>query len=143
MRVQEFQQTQENGRRERLCVFEEMERPQPSDGAKRNFETARPVDTELRRVRVHPSVGVCDERLGVSFIARVPVSATERHEVLMPVQLPSELLVARDARIEKVNLAPMDERRAHARRGFEMPINGRAEVERALTQQIKLPCFDR
>src|SRR5205807_1647227 len=83
----EFQQAQENGWRERLCVFEEMERPQPSDGAKRNFETARPIDAKLRRVRVHPSVGVRDERLGVSFIARVPVSAPQRYEVLMAAQL--------------------------------------------------------
>src|SRR5205085_6758180 len=143
VRVQEFQQARENGRRERLRVFEKVERPQPSDGAERDFETARPDDAELWRVRIHPTLDVRDERLGVSSIARVPVSAPQRHEVLMPVQLPSELLVARDAWIEKVNLAPMDERRAHARRGFEMPINGRAEVERALAQQIKLPCFDR
>ena len=143
VRVQEFQQARENGRRERLRVFEKVERPQPSDGAERDFETARPVDAELWRVRVHPSVGVRDERLSVRLIIRVPVSAPQRHEVLMPVQLPSELLVARDARIKKVNFAPMDERRAHARRGFEMPINGRAEIERAPAQEIKLPCLDR
>ena len=64
----------------------------------------------------------------VAFIAGEPVSLAECGEVLVPVQFPGDLLVACNLGVEIVELAPMDERCAFVRGGFELPVDRIAET---------------
>jgi hypothetical protein len=69
------------------------------------------------------------ERRGVKLVARVPVGAPQRREILMPVQLPDELFIARHRRVQIVDAPPVDKRRALARHGFKMPVNRLAKTQ--------------
>src|SRR5919197_4186036 len=75
----------------------EIQRPDPGNGAKRQFETARPVDSDLRRIVIHPRREVVRDERRITLVAREQIRLTERHEVLMAVQLPSEFAVPRYA----------------------------------------------
>src|ERR1043165_8225051 len=128
--------------RERRRRLKKVKRPQPRHRAKRDFQTARPVNPELRRVRVHPCLEMRRERARVSLIARQPVSLTERHEILMPVQLPDDLLVTGDFSVEIVELAPVQQRNALSGQRLNLPIDRIAKAEVLEPKQIKLARTD-
>src|ERR1043166_2731323 len=76
-----------------------MNCPEPRDRAEGDFETAGPVDAELRRVGVHPRFEVGDADARVTFVAGEPVSLAQGLEVLMAIQLTDDLFIAGDKKI--------------------------------------------
>src|SRR4028118_1677957 len=92
--------------------------PGPGERAEGDCQTAGPVDAALRRVGARPRVEVARESFGVAFVPGVPEGATEHGEILLTIQLPDDLFIARHRRVEIINATPMRERRALSRDGF-------------------------
>ena len=92
---------------------EEVDRPQPRERPEPELEHARPVDADERRVRVEPARELREQRGRDSGVAGQPEGAAEREPVLMPIQLPDDLVIAA-RRIEVRHRRP---ERARARGG--------------------------
>ena len=130
LRVEAEQQIDEPRRFARhVAVREELDRPRPGDRSKREFERAGPVHADQRRVRRHPAGRLRDEAGAIPLIAGEPPRAPERQPVLVPVQLPDHLVVAR-RRIEIRHVGPEAARRAAARHRIEVPVGGAATRRR-------------
>src|SRR5688572_9474813 len=82
------------------------------------------------------------KRAGITLLASQNVSLTELHEILVPVQFPRDLLVARNAGIEIVELAPVQQRNPFSADRFKMPIDRIAETQVCKSKQIKLAFTD-
>src|SRR6267142_6663910 len=78
-----------------------------------------------------------NERSGVAFIARQPVSLTQRCEILVAVQFPDNLFVTDNVRIEIVQTAPMRRLCPLARNRLELPINWITKIKIAQAKQIE------
>src|SRR6185436_11785120 len=102
--------------------LEEIQRPQPGNGAKRNLKRTQPIETQTRRIALHPGRDKVDKHPRVALVASCPVGAAECYEKLMPVQLPGDLLVARTLGLQLLKLAPMHEGRALPGVWFQVPV---------------------
>src|SRR3954462_1483195 len=69
-----------------------------------------------------------DDERRIAIIAGEQKSASKRQEVLMSIQLPGELAIARHSRIQKSNATPVNRRGASAADGLQCPI--RVAVDR-------------
>src|SRR6185295_19997260 len=134
-----FEEARRELRTQSIRIGEQVQSPDPRDHAKRQFETARPVDAELRRIRIHPRRSVCDECFSKSFIAGQPICLAERNEMRVTVQFPDNFLITRDVRVEIIDLAPVNERRAFPGCRVEMPIDLIAKTQIVEAEQIKAP----
>ena len=74
---------------------------------------------------------------GESLIARERVGLRERDEVLMPVQLPDELVISDHFEVEVRKPAPVDERRAPSRQRIELPVDRITEREVTVAEEIE------
>src|SRR5215213_4006301 len=106
-----------------------MQRPEPRDGAESDLKTAGPVDAELGRILIHPSLKMLDKSLREALIIRVQVGAPECEEILVAIKLPDNPFIPCQLGTKLADAAPMDERRPFARYGFEMKIGRRAELQ--------------
>ncbi len=73
----------------------------------------------------------------VVLIAAQQLRFGQRHQMLVTVQFPNDLVVADRREIEKRDFAPGIERSALAMHGVEMPVDFTAEVEILITEQAK------
>ena len=93
-----------------------------------------------RRVRVEPARQLEHEPIAISGVARQPERAAERQPVLMPIQLPDDLVVAA-RRIEIADPRPEAPRRAALVHRIVLPVDGRrlrsAEHEPAIAEQSR------
>ena len=71
------------------------------------------------------------------LIARQEICNAEREKMLMAVQLPDDLFIARFAGVEFVKLLPMLSRGPVAGNRFEMPIDFGANVQVLVSEQVK------
>ena len=135
--MQVFERAEHDGCGNAWRIAEQLERPQPGDRAIRHLEAARPVHTDFRRVGVHPLCQMRRHALGVSLGPGQQVGAAEQQKMLMPIQLPDDLVVADDGGIEAAHATPMHARRAPLVDRVEMPIDGRTERQTLVAEQVK------
>src|SRR5215208_96694 len=114
-----------------------MKRPEPRKRTVCYLETACPIDSGLRWIRIHPRSQVVDDRAGITFIAAQPVGPAKREEVLMPIQFPDHLVIADQGGVEIRNPTPMSARSASTGNGIAMPINRTAETQTAISQKVE------
>ncbi len=93
--VQELQRLLEKLGRQAVRSAEEMKRPDPRYRAQGDLEAAHPIDTVARRVLRHPTLKMACEGRGVTLLAGQKIRDAEREEMLVAVDLPNDLLVAR------------------------------------------------
>ena len=79
--------------------------PDPGERAERHLEGAGPVDAALERVRLHPAFPLRKGVVQKLRPARQPPRLREQNQVLMPIDLPDDLVVARARGIEVRNAA--------------------------------------
>src|SRR5829696_67625 len=75
-------------------VSKQMECPDPRDRTEGEFETREPVDSELRRIIVHPTADQPRKTFGITFVAGQPVRLPKNYKKLVTVQLPNDLFIA-------------------------------------------------
>ena len=78
----------------RCGAGEQLERPEPRQAPERELQHARPVRAAQRRIRRRASRRAAHERVVEAPIAGQRVGAAEEQPVLMPVELPDDLVVA-------------------------------------------------
>ena len=122
VQVQILERAKEDGSLEARGISHEIERPYPGNGAKRQFETTGPIDSDLRRIVIHPRGNVVRDERCITIVIREQVRATECHKVLMAIQLPCELAIAGHERVEVCYSAPVYRRRAFTRERLQSPI---------------------
>src|SRR5881628_2332502 len=121
---------------------EEEQRPAPGDETERHFETTRPIDALSSRIRGGPLVHRPDERLAIALVTGQPVGLAESDEPLVAIQLPYDLAVSHDGAVERIQLTPVNERRAPSRDWIELPVDGLSEGEGAVAQEVESPSAD-
>src|SRR4026208_849662 len=82
------------------------------------------------------------ECVRITGVAAQYVRLAQLHEILMPVQLPRDLLITCNSGVEIVELAPVLDRNSFAAHRLEMPVDWIAETQVFQTQQIELPFAD-
>src|SRR5258708_9669260 len=85
VQIQVFQRSFEKLRREMIRIPEEIESPNPRNGAHRDLEAARPVDADSGRILFNPRFEMGGKRCGISLVSRHPKCQPERKKMLMTV----------------------------------------------------------
>src|SRR5206468_3641272 len=124
------------GRERRGCA-KEVQRPRPSDRAKGKLETARPVHATLRRIGLDPFLDLSRERGCVTLVAGEPVRLSKAHEVLMPVQLPDDLVIADERLGKERDPTPVLVRCPNAAEWIDRPVDRTPEVEPRAAEEIE------
>ena len=75
----------------------------------------------------------------IAFVTGQPVSLTKRDEVLVAIELPHDLLVARDFRIKEVESAPVAQGNSFTRNRLKVPIDWITKVEVLKPSRSKWP----
>src|SRR4051794_12549461 len=71
-----------------------------------------------------------------TLIAGQAISHAERKEMLMSVQFPNDLLIARLTRIKIVELFPVLHRRPLCREGFAVPVDAGTDIQAFESHQV-------
>jgi hypothetical protein len=116
---------------------QQQEDPAPRDEAERHLEAAGPVDADAPWVLRHPMVEVPSGLLGIPLVARESMRLRQRHEPLMAAQLPDHLAVPDGGRFEGVDASPWHARGLPAGDRIAMPVDGMAEVEAPIAEQVE------
>src|SRR3982750_2275597 len=107
--MQKLQRFNKYCRRKMYRVSEKLKCPDPRHRPERYLETAGPVDPHSRRILLHPAIQVVNEGLGEDLVARQHISHAEGEKMLVAVQFPDNLAIARFRRTKLVKLFPMFE----------------------------------
>ena len=99
-----------------------MEAPDPGERPEPEFEHARPVDADERRVACQPAREFLAEALCIFPVASEPRGTSEHQPVLMAVLFPDDLVIAK-ARVEIRNRRPELTRRSATMDWIEMPVD--------------------
>src|SRR6266542_6860136 len=127
--IEQFQNTHKDCWRQESRVSKKVERPKAGDRSECDFKAARPVNANLRRVCINPTIDMSEECADVLVITCIPVGPTQGREILKPIQLPGNFLVPRYRRIQIINPAPMLVGIDDSRNRCEMPLYRIAEVK--------------
>lgn len=114
---------------------EQFHGPRPRQSPKRRLEHAGPVDTVFGRIRLDPALELGDEGVTIPALAREPVRTPECAPVLVPVQLPDDLVIAA-RRIEIRNGCPELQRSGDAVYRVPMPVRRCAAIDITIAEQI-------
>ncbi len=139
VQVEELQRAPERGLGQGWRGLEEVQPPDPGNRAERQLEAAGPVDPAFGRVPVHPAHQVLHERRRVPFVPAIPVGFPQNHEVLMPIELPNQLVVGRTVGLGVLDHAPMQAADALSGHRIEVPVHREAKVHAGTSQQVEQP----
>src|SRR6266566_8629165 len=139
VQVEKPERTEQDGIGQARRCFEEIQTPDPRDRAESHLEAARPIHADLGGIGVHPGHEVLDERRRVAFIVCVPVRLAERHEVLMTIELPNELVFPGDFGVEVIDPTPMATLDSCPRDRITVPIDRSTTVQARAAEQVELP----
>ena len=114
---------------------EKMERPEPRERSKTQLQHAGPVDALQRRVGGQPVFELVDECVVVARFAGELMRAGERQPVLVPVDLPDHLVVAR-LRRQVRDRRPVTGRSLAIVNRILVPRRRSAEPEVAIAEEI-------
>jgi hypothetical protein len=117
---------------------EELDGPGPGHRPEGRFQHAGPVDAAFGRVRLDPAFELGDEDVAIAAVAGQPERASERAPVLMPVQLPDDLVVAAGW-IQIGNRRPELQRHSDIVDRIAMPVRRRTAFDVAIAEQIVPP----
>ena len=102
---------------------QQLVQPDPRQTAKGNLQCASPVDPQRIRIRLDPTAPLCHQFASVLLVAAQQAGLGQRHQVLVTVQFPYDLVVAHHREIKKRNLEPWFHRRTLAVHRVEMPVD--------------------
>jgi len=77
-----------------------MPDPRPGQGAKRCFQSAGPVDSPAERILVQPAFQLAEDLPVAGGIVLHAARLRQQHQVLVPVQFPDDLVIARTLEIQ-------------------------------------------
>src|ERR1700722_17465157 len=95
--------------------------PDPGHRAKRDFESARPVGPAMKRVAGDPAFELRANLVQMALVACKQIRLRQYNQVLMPVQFPDHLVVARARGVEVRNAAKVGEAGFNAAQGVAAP----------------------
>ncbi len=75
----------------------QMVDPDPRQRPERDLQRARPIDSALKRIPGDPALELRANLIQVRGVAGQQVRLRKNHQVLMPVQLPNDFVIARPA----------------------------------------------
>ena len=139
LQVEKLEHLEEHRRRETWRGPEEVQPPNPRDHSKGHLKAAGPIHSALRGIRAHPVHQVLDERRCVALVARIPIGLPEGYEILLPIELPDQLVVSCDLRVQVIDAAPMPVARPRSRCWVPVPIDRVAEIQVGMPQEVELP----
>ena len=121
-------------------IDEEVKRPQPRQGSQRELEHARPVHAEQGRIAFEPARELVETMVSVLRLTSQPVRAAQHQPVLVPIQLPDDLVVAAGG-IQVWHAGPEDVRRAPIVNRVVVPFESSptVEAEAAIAKQVVVP----
>ena len=93
---------------------DEVEDPDPGQGAERDFERAGPVDAALEGVLVPPVFELAKDVLAVRLVAGEHGSLGQQNKMLVAIDFPNELVIAGSSEVEIRNPAEVACRRFDA-----------------------------
>src|SRR5215471_519064 len=119
------------------AVADQVENPNPRKCPEPDFQGAAPVDPTLKRILSPPLFDVLEDAVAVLLAAGKSRCLRKQHEMLVPVQLPDELVVPNCREIQVGNSAEV------LRRGLgtvidNLPQNGYAAAQNLIRNGGKL-----
>ena len=103
--------------------------PDPCERPKCDFERARPIDPAMERIFVHPTRELRTGFIQISGIPGQQVGLRQNHQVLMPVQLPNDFVIAGMRGIEEPNMAKIGQTSLDALQIIPAPMNLGAGID--------------
>ncbi len=113
--------------------------PTPRHQAMRDFETAGPIDPVAARVGADPRLDRRHAFGGITLVARQGPCLCEVDDPLVTIELPHDLAVAHDRRVQWIETAPVHEWCASRRDRIQMPVDWVTEGQRTVSQQVEAP----
>jgi hypothetical protein len=125
------------------AIGEELDRPEPGDGAEGQLQHARPVDADQWRIGLQPAFQLPNAGFAIANVTGQPPGAPKTQPVLMAVQLPDHFVIAARG-IEVGHVCPERARRPAAADRIELPVDapGFAEAERRVAEEVVLTAND-
>ena len=123
--------------RQRSGFANQHERPRPRHQPVRHLETARPVDPDAVRVRLDPRLDRAKHAFGVALVAAHRIRLCQAGDPLVPIQLPHDFAVAHFRGVERVQLRPVDARRAARPHRIEVPVDRIPEPQRLIAKKVE------
>src|SRR5439155_9166906 len=105
------------------AICKQVMHPEPGHAAERDFEAAATIYSERIRISASPRRQLLQEFSHITVLMGQLPSFCQRDQVLMPIQLPDDFVVADLIEIEKINFEPGPKRRTCSVYNVEMPIN--------------------
>src|SRR5438105_8972460 len=102
VQIQIFRGLFEKLGRKMTGMSKEMKCPYPRHRSERDLEAARPVYADSRRILVHPRFKMANKDGRETLVTRQPKRKAKRKKMLMPVEFPNYLFVARFIRANMV-----------------------------------------
>ena len=118
-------------------ILEEVKRPGPGDEPEGHLEATGPVDADPAGVARNPASKVRAEGLGKPLVSGQPVGLAEPDHPLVAVQLPDDLAVPEGLSIQRIDRAPVPHGCASAADRVEVPVDGLAEAEVPIAEEVE------
>src|SRR4029079_1349886 len=77
----------------RLDGEEKMQAPDPGERPKPEFEHARPVDADQRRIVSQPAREFLSKAIGIPAVGGQPGGTSQHQPVLMAIEFPNDLVI--------------------------------------------------
>src|SRR6266849_638575 len=121
-----------------LCAtLQQAPYPQPGEAAKGNLQTAGPVDSHAIRVLLLPVIPLPEQLLRIPRFGRQTISLGQGDQVLVAIEFPNDLRVARLVKVEIAYPEPGSAGRPLAMHGIQMPIYFRAVVNAFVPEKVE------
>src|SRR6516165_6911720 len=108
---------------------QKMPYPYPRQRSKPNLKRTSPVDSTLKRVVVPPVFKLADNRFEVPRVRRRQECLRQQHQVLMAVDLPNDLVIARNCDVKIRDESEVITRRLLTTQGIPSPLRNGAVID--------------
>src|SRR5438552_1970805 len=121
-----------------LCAtLQQAPDPQPGEAAKGNLQTAGPVDSHAIWVLLLPVIPLPEQLLCIPRFGRQTISLGQSDKVLVAIEFPNDLRVARLVKVEIAHPEPCGEGHLLAMHSIKMPIYFRAVVNAFVPEKVE------
>src|SRR5580704_7092693 len=103
--------------------------PDPGQCAKRDFESARPVRSAMKRIAGDPAFDLRAKFIQVASVAGQQIGLRQNNQVLMTIQFPDHFVITRARRVEVRNAAKVRETGFNATQIVASPANIRPGID--------------
>src|SRR5436190_1293176 len=112
------------------AVRQQVMNPDPGERAETDFERARPIDPSMQRILIEPTFDLPVNLFREIGAARQNVRLRQQDKMLVPVQLPDDLVIAGARGVEIRNAAEVDGGSFPAAHIIAAPLNLRTRLDR-------------